>query len=61
MSARRRPISHDEAVHLAVAASGLAGHDVSDEDLELLARIGRGEITHDEAVAEIIAQYAEPE
>ncbi|MGV0654954.1 antitoxin VbhA family protein [Mycolicibacterium thermoresistibile] len=57
---KRRPPTHDEAVTFAVAASGLAGHDVSPEALDLLARIGRGELTHDEAIAEIIAEFSEP-
>ena len=39
------PLSHDEAVATAVVASVLAGHDPSPGAMDLLDRIGRGELT----------------
>ena len=54
------PLSHDEAVATAVAASVLAGHDPSPDAMDLLDRIGRGDLTSDEAVAEIIAEFSRP-
>ncbi|MAS07790.1 MAG: hypothetical protein CL534_24320 [Ahrensia sp.] len=59
-TAPKRPPTHDEAVTLAVAATGLAGHDVSPGARELLDRIGRGDLTYDEAVAEVIAEFGQP-
>jgi len=56
----RRPPTHDEAVTIAVAASGLAGHDVSPGAMDLLDRIGRGELSYDQAVAEVIAEFGQP-
>ena len=58
-TAPKRPPTHDEAVTLAVAATGLAGHDVSPGARELLDRIGRGDLTYDEAVAEVIAEFGQ--
>ena len=52
--------SYDEAVATAVAASVLAGHDPSPGAMDLLDRIGRGELTSDEAVAEVIAEFSRP-
>ena len=49
--------THQEAVQFVVTANALAGHDVDAETLETLDRIGRAEITVDQAVAEVIAQY----
>ncbi|MEC9323265.1 MAG: antitoxin VbhA family protein [Actinomycetota bacterium] len=59
-TAPKRPPTHDEAVTLAVAATGLAGHDVSPGARDLLDRIGRGDLTYDEAVAEVIAEFGQP-
>ena len=59
-TATKRPPTHDEAVTLAVAATGLAGHDVSPDARDLLDRIGRGDLTYDEAVAEVIAEFGQP-
>ena len=59
MTTPRRPPTHGEAVTMAVAASGLAGHDVSPGARDLLDRIGRGELTYDEAVAEAIAEFGQ--
>ncbi|MFA7510352.1 MULTISPECIES: antitoxin VbhA family protein [Mycolicibacterium] len=59
-TAPKRPPTHDEAVTIAVAASGLAGHDVSPGAMDLLDRIGRGELTYDQAVAEVIAEFGQP-
>jgi len=59
-TAPKRPPTHDEAVILAVAATGLAGHDVSPDARDLLDRIGRGDLTYDEAVAEVIAEFGQP-
>ena len=59
-TAPKRPPTHDEAVTLAVAATGLAGHDVSPDARDLLDRIGRGDLTYDEAVAEVIAEFGQP-
>ncbi|WP_239591356.1 antitoxin VbhA family protein [Mycolicibacterium tusciae] len=59
-TAPKRPPTHDEAVTLAVAATGLAGHDVSPNARNLLDRIGRGDLTYDEAVAEVIAEFGQP-
>lgn len=56
---RRRPLAHGEAVSMAVAASGLAGHEVSPGARDLLDRIGRGDLTYDEAVAEVIAEFGQ--
>ena len=58
-TAPKRPPTHDEAVTLAVAATGLAGHDVSPGAREPLDRIGRGDLTYDEAVAEVIAEFGQ--
>ena len=58
-TAPKRPPTHDEAVTLAVAATGLAGHDVSPDARDLLDRIGRGDLTYDEAVAEVIAEFGQ--
>lgn len=55
----RRPPTHGEAVTVAVAASGLAGHEVSPGARDLLDRIGRGELSYDEAVAEVIAEFGQ--
>ncbi|AID58952.1 hypothetical protein PBI_GAIA_133 [Mycobacterium phage Gaia] len=60
MNTPRRPPTHDEAVTIAVAASGLAGHDVSPGAMDLLDRIGRGELSYDQAVAEVIAEFGQP-
>jgi hypothetical protein len=59
-TAPKRPPTHDEAVTLAVAATGLAGHDVSPGARDLLDRVGRGDLTYDEAVAEVIAEFGQP-
>ncbi len=59
-TAPKRPPTHDEAVTLAVAATGLAGHDVSPDARDLLDRIGRGDLTYDEAIAEVIAEFGQP-
>ncbi|EHB45841.1 hypothetical protein MycrhDRAFT_6319 [Mycolicibacterium rhodesiae JS60] len=59
-TAPKRPPTHDEAVTLAVAATGLAGHDVLPDARDLLDRIGRGDLTYDEAVAEVIAEFGQP-
>ena len=45
---------------VAVAASGLAGHEVSPGARDLLDRIERGVLTYDEAVAEVIAEFGQP-
>ncbi len=45
---------------IAVAATGLAEHEVSPGARDLLDRIGRGELTYDEAVAEVIAEFGQP-
>ncbi|WP_236745869.1 MULTISPECIES: antitoxin VbhA family protein [Mycobacteriaceae] len=45
---------------VAVAASGLAGHEVSPGARDLLDRIGRGVLTYDGAVAEVIAEFGQP-
>ena len=58
-TAPKRPPTHDEAVTLAVAATGLAGHDVSPGARDLLDRVGRGDLTYDEAVAEVIAEFGQ--
>ena len=60
MNTPRRPPTHGEAVTVAVAASGLAGHEVSPGAGDLLDRIGRGELSYDEAVAEVIAEFGQP-
>ena len=59
-TAPKRPPAHGEAVTLAVAATGLAGHDVTPDARHLLDRIGRGDLTYDEAVAEVIAEFGQP-
>ncbi|ART74188.1 hypothetical protein BTO20_36625 (plasmid) [Mycobacterium dioxanotrophicus] len=59
-TAPKRPPTHDEAVSIAVAATGLAEHEVSPGARDLLDRIGRGELTYDEAVAEVIAEFGQP-
>jgi hypothetical protein len=56
----RRSLSHDEAVATAVAAKRPIGHDPSPGAMDLLDRIGRGELTSDEAVAEVIAEFSRP-
>ncbi len=43
-----------------LAASGLAGHEVSPGARDLLDRIERGVLTYDEAVAEVIAEFGQP-
>ena len=60
MNTPRRPPTHGEAVSVAVAASGLAGHEVSPGARDLLDRIERGVLTYDEAVAEVIAEFGQP-
>ena len=35
-------------------------HDVSHGAMDLLDRIGRGELTYDQAVAEVIAEFGQP-
>ncbi len=45
---------------MAVAATGLADHEVSPGARDLLDRIGRGELGYDEAVAEVIAEFGQP-
>lgn len=60
MNTPRRPPTHGEAVSVAVAASGLAGHEVSPGARDLLDRIGRGVLTYDGAVAEVIAEFSQP-
>ena len=54
------PLSHDDAVAMAVTASALAGHAPSPGAMDLLDRIGRRELTSDEAVAEVIAEFSRP-
>ncbi|OBK29068.1 hypothetical protein A5650_20370 [Mycobacterium sp. 1164985.4] len=56
----RRSPTQGEAVSVAVAASGLAGHEVSPGARDLLDRIERGVLTYDEAVAEVIAEFGQP-
>lgn len=51
-AARRR-----QASRLAVAAAGLASCEIPPYALELLERLDRGELTHEQAVAEIIARH----
>ena len=60
MNTPRRPPTRGEAVSVAVAASGLAGHEVSPGARDLLDRIGRGELGYDAAVAEVIAEFGQP-
>ena len=60
MNTPRRSPTQGEAVSVAVAASGLAGHEVSPGARDLLDRIGRGELGYDEAVAEVIAEFGQP-
>lgn len=60
MNTPRRSPTQGEAVSVAVAASGLAGHEVSPGAGDLLDRIGRGELSYDEAVAEVIAEFGQP-
>ena len=50
-----------EASEVAEAALALAGHDVPDEARDLVAKIGRGEISADLAVQAIIARHGHPE
>lgn len=49
-----------EASNLAIAAAGLAGLSVSDSVRNMLARLDSGEITEEQAIAEIKARYTEP-
>lgn len=63
MSTRpRRPVSYtpEEASKLSVAAAGLAGFSVSESVRDMLARLDSGEITEEQAIAEIKERYAEP-
>ena len=60
MNTPRRSPTQGEAVSVAVAASGLAGHEVSPGARDLLDRIGRGVLTYDGAVAEVIAEFGQP-
>ena len=60
MNTPRRSPTQGEAVSVAVAASGLAGHEVSPGARDLLDRIERGVLTYDEAVAEVIAEFGQP-
>lgn len=56
------PVSYspEEASNLAMAAASLAGFDVTDSVREMLGRLNRGELTEEEAIAEIKDRYAEP-
>lgn len=56
------PVSYtpSEASNLAIAAAGLAGFSVSDSVRNMLARLDSGEITEEQAIAEIKARYTEP-
>ncbi|WP_233213727.1 antitoxin VbhA family protein [Mycobacterium hubeiense] len=45
---------------VAVAASGLAGHEVSPGARDLLDRIEGDVLTYDEGVAEVIAEFGQP-
>ena len=60
MNTPRRSPTQGEAVSVAVAASGLAGHEVSPGARDLLDRIERGVLTYDGAVAEVIAEFGQP-
>ena len=60
MNTPRRSPTQGEAVSVAVAASGLAGHEVSPGARDLLDRIERGVLTYDEAFAEVIAEFGQP-
>ena len=60
MNTPRRSPTQGEAVSVAVATSGLAGHEVSPGARDLLDRIERGVLTYDEAVAEVIAEFGQP-
>ena len=60
MNTARGPLTRGEAVSMAVAASGLAGHEVSPGARDLLDRIGRGELGYAAAVAEVIAEFGQP-
>ena len=55
------PASPDEAQLVADTALALAGHEVPQFVRDLTARMGRGEISGDEAVAEIIGRHLGPE
>ncbi len=56
------PVSYtpEEASNLALAAAGLAGFSVSDSVRNMLARLDSGEITEEQAIAEIKERFAEP-
>ena len=55
------PPAAAEPMLIADMALALAGYEVPKDVGDLCARIGRGEITGDEAVAEIIARHLGPE
>jgi hypothetical protein len=48
-----------EAAAVAEAALGLAGHEVHPSTRELLAAMGRGQLTGDQAVAVIVARFVD--
>jgi hypothetical protein len=48
-----------EAAAVAEAALGLAGHEVHPSTRELIAAMGRGRLTGDEAVAVIVARFVD--
>lgn len=56
------PVSYtpSEASNLALAAAGLAGLSVSDSMRDMLAQLDSGEITAEQAIAEVKAHYTEP-
>jgi hypothetical protein len=48
-----------EAAEVAEAALGLAGHEVHPSTRELIAAMGRGQLTGDQAVAVIVARFVD--
>jgi hypothetical protein len=48
-----------EAAAVAEAAVGLAGHEVHPFTRELIAGMGRGQLTGDQAVVEIVARFVD--
>ncbi len=55
--ATQQAVRRRQASRLAVAAAGLASCEIPPYALELLERLDRGELTHEQAVAEIIARH----
>lgn len=58
---KRRAATPKEATQVAEAALALAGHDVPEEARDLAAKVGRGEISAEQAVQAIIARYGHTE